>query len=146
MSKFELTKTIEARKLNPRTRIPTTGHPVTIPFGAIVQDAVQDRDVRKFTYLGDPYQCPDEMFRVCTVAIAETRPAAKAEAQPAPAPEAAAEESRAAEGDGVAWEQVPSNWLPMRRAKVAGGWLVALGDSGAGLVFYADPKHQWRPE
>jgi hypothetical protein len=143
MSKFELTKTIEARKLNPRTGIPTTGHPVTIPFGAIVEDPVQDRDIRKFTYLGDPYQCPDEMFRVCTVAIADTRRAPKPGAQPAPVEEPV---TPPAEEAGVVWEEVTSNWLPMRRAKVAGGWLVALGDSGAGLVFYADPKHQWRPE
>lgn len=145
MSKFELTKTIEARKLNPRTGIPTSDFLVTIPFGAIVQDPVKDRDVRKFTYLGEPYQCTDEMFRVSTVAISEAQPAPKPEV-PAAEPQAAAEPEAAPAEPAVVWERLTSNWLPLRRTKVAGGWLVALGDAGAGLVFYADPEHRWGQE
>jgi hypothetical protein len=55
MAKFELTKSIEARKLNPRNRQPI-GLPVTIPFGAILGKFVEGRDMVEFDYLGEPYQ------------------------------------------------------------------------------------------
>ncbi|MCP5111371.1 MAG: hypothetical protein GY953_11110 [bacterium] len=42
------------------------------------------------------------------------------------------------------WEQVTSNRnQEVIRAKVPGGWLVAVG--GAGLTFYPDPAHNWNP-
>ena len=31
--------------------------PVTIPYGAIVENITEDRDKRKFFYLGEPYEC-----------------------------------------------------------------------------------------
>lgn len=55
MAKFELTKSIEARKLNPRNRQPI-GLPVTIPFGAIVEKVSHVRDMVEFDYLGEPHQ------------------------------------------------------------------------------------------
>jgi hypothetical protein len=55
MAKFELTKSIEARKLNPRNRQPV-GHPVTIPYGAVLDKVERDRDLVTFNYLGEPYQ------------------------------------------------------------------------------------------
>ncbi len=110
MAKFELTKTIEARKLNKRTGI---------PFGAILENPAEDRDVVKFTYLGEPYQCPEEVFRVASAAI-EAAPAAP------PPPK-------------LQWQGLtPEGVL---RAKVPGGWLVAIG-AGA-LTFYSDPDHAW---
>jgi hypothetical protein len=145
MSKFELTKSIEATKLNLRTGIPTSDPPVTIPFGAIVQDPVVDRDFRKFTYLGQRYRCADEMFRIAAAAISEP------DAQPAPASATepvesapAAQELAAEEPASVAWERLGSNWLPLMRTKVPGGWLVALGDGTTALAFYPDPDHHWR--
>jgi hypothetical protein len=57
MAKFELTKSIEARKLNPRNRQPI-GLPVTIPFGAILDKVARERDMVEFNYLGEPYQAP----------------------------------------------------------------------------------------
>ena len=55
MAKFELTKSIEARKLNKRTMIPAGSQTYTIPFGAIIENRQVDRDDEKFTYLGEPY-------------------------------------------------------------------------------------------
>jgi hypothetical protein len=139
MSKFELTKSIEATKLNLRTGIPTSDPPVTIPFGAIVQDPVEDRDFRKFTYLGERYRCADEMFRIAAAAISES------EEQPAPAPAPVPAAAPAAEEPAsVAWERLGSNWLPLMRTKVPGGWLVALGAGTTALAFYPDPDHHWR--
>jgi hypothetical protein len=57
MAKFELTKSIEARKLNPRNRQPV-GLPVTIPFGAILDKVAHERDMVEFTYLAELYQAP----------------------------------------------------------------------------------------
>jgi hypothetical protein len=58
MAKFELTKTVEARKLHKRTLAPLSDPPVSIPFGAIIENVQNDRDVEKFYYLGEPYQSP----------------------------------------------------------------------------------------
>jgi hypothetical protein len=153
MSKYELTKSIEARKLNPRTGIPTSDPLVTIPFGAIIQDVTQDRDDRKFSYLGLRYQCTDEVFRVATVAVDSPSGAAGPQASqpkleaPAPADPAAAEPASAApapEQPAVFWERLSSNGRDLMRVRVPGGWLVALADSNASPGFYPDPRHQWR--
>lgn len=57
MAKFELIKSIEARKLNPRNRQPI-GLPLTIPYGAIVDKIVRERDMVEFDYLGEPHHAP----------------------------------------------------------------------------------------
>jgi hypothetical protein len=57
MAKFELTKSIEACKLNPRTRVPLNEYQ-TIPFGAIIDNLVDKGDVEHFSYLGEPFQYP----------------------------------------------------------------------------------------
>jgi len=62
MQKCELTKTIEATKLNKRTMRSLGEHPVTIPYGAVVQDVTDDRDQKRFFYLGEPYECPQNEF------------------------------------------------------------------------------------
>jgi hypothetical protein len=59
MAKFELLKTIEATKLNKRTLRALGPNRETIPYGAIVEDVTEDRDRRKFFYLGEPYECFD---------------------------------------------------------------------------------------
>lgn len=146
MSKFELTRTIEARKLNPRTGIPTTDPPVTIPFGAIIEDIVEDRDDRKFRYLGEPYLCPGEMLDPSIVPLAAAVAPAPA-APPEPPAAAAAEpaevtaeppEAGAAAVD-VHWERLTSDWKPVLRAKVPGGWLVAVEGAG-GVTFIPDSE------
>ena len=56
-SKFQLTKTIEAVKLSPRTLRPLTPHKSTIPYGAVVEKLTRDREMQQFYYLGEPHEC-----------------------------------------------------------------------------------------
>ena len=59
MAKFELTKSIEAVKLNPRTLRPLSDLKHTIPFGAVLEKLTLDRDMQQFHYLGEPYECSE---------------------------------------------------------------------------------------
>jgi len=63
MAKFELTKSIEARKLNPRTKVPTNEYQ-TIPYGAIIDDLVEQGDMQQFAYLREYYQYPKDDLKV----------------------------------------------------------------------------------
>lgn len=58
--KAELTKTIEARKLNKRTMRPLNTQWSTIPYGALLDRITRDGDVAQFDYLGEPYECAHE--------------------------------------------------------------------------------------
>ena len=62
MPKFELTKTIEATKLNPRTMRPLGPQMFTLPYGGLLENMTEDRDRRKFFYLGEPYECPESVI------------------------------------------------------------------------------------
>jgi hypothetical protein len=57
MPKFQLNKTIDAVKLNPRTLRPFNSTKHTIPYGAILENLTRDRDDQQFHYLGEPYEC-----------------------------------------------------------------------------------------
>lgn len=59
MAKFELTKSIEAVKLNPRTLRPLSDLRHTIPYGAVLENLTPDRDMQQFHYLGEPYECSE---------------------------------------------------------------------------------------
>lgn len=63
MAKFELTKSIEAVKLNPRTMRPLSDLRHTIPFGAMLEKLTLDGDMHQFHYLGEPYECPDSELK-----------------------------------------------------------------------------------
>ena len=63
IAKFELTRPIEARKLNPRTLRPVTNQWVAIPFGAILTLIEQDDERVHFSYLGEPYRTPVSDFK-----------------------------------------------------------------------------------
>jgi hypothetical protein len=131
--KFELIKSIEAQKLNPRTGIPTTEPVVSIPFGGFLEDIVQDRDMDKFVYLGQRYQCAHDILKAAIVPVGAPPDPVVASGAAAAKP-AAADESPA-----LVWEPVRSS-LPCSRAKVPGGWLVS---GGGGLAFVPDPEHGW---
>ena len=51
MAKFELTKSIEAVKLNQRTLRPLNQLKHTISYGAVLEDLTLDRDMQQFHYL-----------------------------------------------------------------------------------------------
>ena len=128
MAKVSLNKSIEARKLNQRTGLPLTGPEVTIPYGAIIEHVETDRDLEKFHYLGELYSCRHEVF----VSAVNPAPAPVPTAQTAPSEPVAAKSK-------LQWERLDSE-VALQRAKVPGGWLVALN---ASVTFYPDPKHRW---
>jgi hypothetical protein len=132
MEKFELSKTIEARKLNKRTGIPLSGPPMTIPFGALVENPVEDRGLVKFAYLNESYQCTEETFREATASV---------RASTAPAP-SHAERPASARQPTLRWEAVDTDMGRLYRAKAPGGWLISTNGMSA-LTFCPDPKHSW---
>ncbi len=69
MAKFELTKSIEARKLNPRTKVPLNDYH-TIPYGAIIENLVDKGDEEQFSYLGEFYQYSSEDLKAASRPIA----------------------------------------------------------------------------
>ncbi len=137
MAKFNLAKTIQARKLNPRNRIPTTDPPVTIPYGAFLENLVQDGDVDQFTYLGQPYQCAHELVRAALEKVPAAEAAPSLPAQPAAS--AAPPKAEAARLV-VRWETLTTTHGDLRRSRVPGGWLVA---ASGGITFLPDPGHAW---
>ncbi len=136
MAKLSLSKSIEAAKLNKRTGLAESGPESTIPFGALVDHLSTDRDVVKFSYLGEHYRCPESVWKAAAHPAAG-EPAAHSGAAAAPAPSA----EPAAPAPRLAWQAIPTTGYPLSRAKAPGGWLVTTG--GAGLAFVPDPGHEW---
>ena len=134
VAKFSLNKSIEARKLNKRTGAPTTDPEVTIPYGALVDNIERHGDMSRFSYLGEPYSCPQDIL------ASALGGALAADAPAGPAPPKASGPS-GPERARLQWEVLESSHHSLMRSKVPGGWLVALGNTG--LAFYTDPEHQW---
>jgi hypothetical protein len=134
LEKLSLTKTIEARKLNKRTGVPTTDPEVTIPFGSFVEDIELDRDMVKFTYHGEPYRCAQDLL----MSALEKKTFAAAAGAEAPT-EAASPEP--VEKPKLQWEPVESTHYSVMRARVPGGWLVSTG--GTALAYCPDPNREW---
>jgi hypothetical protein len=136
-----LNKSIAATHLNKKTGVPWSEPEGNIPFGAIVEYIGADRDNEKFTYLGELYRCPSDRLASALdggkipregqatgpKSVQEPGPAAN------PAPSAT-----------LRFEALAAGSYAIARAKVPGGWLVAIG--GTGLVFYPDPEHEWNGE
>lgn len=132
MPKVSLSKTIEATKLNKRTGFAESGPDVTIPFGGLVEYVAAERDTVRFTYMGDLYRCAEDLWNDAT-----RESAASSSAKPASSPA----EPSAAAAPGLFWEPLSSPRVPLSRAKVPGGWLLA-GNSGS-IAYYPDPTHEW---
>jgi hypothetical protein len=138
MPKLEVTKTIEARKLNKRTRQPVAEPPVTIPYGAILTEVVENDGVMAFMHLGDLYQCRSEILRPASHVL-EVGPALPPASQPAGAAAAAVPEPVT-----FVWQKLSAGRDSAARAKLPGGWLIATGDGASRcVVFYPDPGHTW---
>jgi hypothetical protein len=131
MGKLEVTKTIEARKLNKRTRLAMSEPPVTIPYGAILEDVVENRESLEFMYLGELYSANGGILRAASHPL--DGPVAVS------APAAAAAPARSADPLKFVWEAVAPG---VSRAKLPGGWLIAVGE-GRSVTFYPDPQHAW---
>jgi hypothetical protein len=59
MSRYEITKTVEAVKLNKRTLRPLSKFGTTIPYGSVVTEVTPDGDLIRFLYLGEYYEAPE---------------------------------------------------------------------------------------
>jgi hypothetical protein len=137
MAKREVNKTIEARKLNKRTRAPVAEPPVTIPFGGILSDVVDNDGMMVFMYLGELYQCRAEILMPASHPLDGALPgSAKSDTgAAAPSPEPVVT---------FGWERLAAGKETAMRAKLPGGWLIATGDGAArSVVFYPDPRHEW---
>jgi hypothetical protein len=137
MAKYEVTKTVEAVKLNPRTGIPLAQHPITLPFGAIIDNVEESGDYYKFAYLSERYQMKIDSVRGALAPLggSSDRPPV---AEPADVPAAAAVESGPAKPL-LNFEPLRSRFS-LSRAKVPGGWLVV---TGSGVAFLPDSGHTW---
>lgn len=141
MAKYEITKSIDVDELNKRSGLPT-GKKRTLAFGAIIADRVEDRDMDRFTYLGELYRTRTADLNDACRLIGEDlapapTPAPAPTIVPAPAPKPPAGPKPAAR---LQWEALSSS-IPASRAKVPGGWLVSI--TNGGMAFYPDPGHTW---
>jgi hypothetical protein len=135
MAKLEVTKTIEARKLNKRTRQPVAEPPVTIPYGGILSDVVENDGMMAFMYLGELYQCRSEILLPASHPL-DSPAAIKSEAAAAAAPAPVAVTFK--------WERLAGGKEIVMRARLPGGWLISVGEGpGRSVAFYPDPKHEW---
>ncbi|MBA3975693.1 MAG: hypothetical protein C0504_15925 [Candidatus Solibacter sp.] len=149
--KYRVIKMVEAKKLHPKSLIPLSEPPIQLPFTAILEGLKLDREMYRFYYLGQPYQCAQKVLKSAIEKIEDA--AAKVveeewegaeeveigepvvEAAPAPAPKAAVKAA-----GGFVWQAVRTNKGAMLRGKVAGGWLVKVD---GGVCFYPDAGHKW---
>jgi hypothetical protein len=133
MARFEVLKSIEARKLNPRSGLPLNEPPVTIPFSAIIENLKEDRDLIKFTWLGQHYHCAESVLRPAIKPLEDpgipTVEAGRTEPQAGPPPE-----------PDIRWEELRSTKGAVLRAKIPGGWLVSMGQQ---ITFVPDATHAW---
>ena len=138
---LSLTKMIEATKVHPRTGLPLGVPPVTVPYGGLVEPQGLERDRQRFLYLGELYECKQDLFLSATPS-AKSESTEPAEAEPALAPDAeTAPEPQAPSGPRLQWDRLNSSNNTVTRAAVPGGWLVAV--NGSGVTFVPDPKHRW---
>ena len=141
-----LNKSIFARKLHHRTLTPLSEPEITIPFGAIIEDARPDRDTMVFSYLQEMYCCPRDIFQSALAGggTKEAKPTAAPVAAVVPEPAAAVVPEPEPEPAKLRFEALSSSVKGLSRAKVPGGWLVATARGG--LAFYPDAKHVWNGE
>ncbi len=135
MAKYEITKSIDVDELNKRSGLPT-GKKRTLPFGAIIMDRIEDRDMDRFTYLGELFRTKTaDLSTACRLIGDDAAPTASPAQGAAKAPTPAAKFAYK-----LQWEPLASS-IPASRAKVPGGWLISV--TNGGLTFFPDPEHAW---
>ncbi|MFN9085767.1 MAG: hypothetical protein ACK5XD_12385 [Acidobacteriota bacterium] len=147
MAKYELTKSIDVDELNKRSGLPT-GKKRTLAFGAIISDRVEDRDMDRFTYLGELYRTKTaDLNDACRRISEEPPPAPTPTIVPAPTPTIVPAPTPKPPAPVpvkptalLQWEPLSSS-IPASRAKVPGGWLISI--TNGGMTFYPDPNHSW---
>jgi hypothetical protein len=145
MSKYELTKSVEARKLSKRTGQPTNDPPSTIPYGAILEKVEFSGDSVRFVYLVEHYQAKAEHVKGALVALGGGPvelpvPAASAVAAELPVTVAEGKVEAPAEPARLRFEKLSSN-IALYRAAIPGGWLIA--NAAGAATFVPDADHSW---
>jgi hypothetical protein len=133
-----LNKSIAATHLNKKTGVPWSEPEANIPYGAVIEYVGSDGRNEKFAYMMELYRCPADRLasaldggkipREAQAAAAKEVQDAGPAANPAPEPT-------------LKFEHLAAGSYSIARAKVPGGWLVAIG--GTGLTFYPDAEHSW---
>jgi hypothetical protein len=137
MAKYEITKSVDVDEVNKRSGLPT-GKKRTLAFGAIIDNLVEDRDLYRFTYLGEPFRAKAKELMEAAHPLggaSESMPASTGSA-----PTASASTPVAKPEHKLKWEAMSSS-IPGSRAKVPGGWLVSI--TNGGLTFLPDAEHSW---
>ena len=62
MSSYELTKTIEVKKLNKRSGLPLPEPPVLIPFGSMIENLKRERGCVQFTHLFELFEASETLL------------------------------------------------------------------------------------
>jgi hypothetical protein len=141
MAKYELTKSVEAVKLNPRTGASLGQHAITLPYGAIIDNVEEVGDYYKFSYLSERYQ-----MKVAAAQGALSPLGGGSERPPVTEMGSGSTTAAAAPVEAgppkplLSFETLRSRGLSLSRAKVPGGWLVV---NGSGVAFVPDSEHAW---
>ena len=143
MTSQELAKSIEAKKLNKRSKLPLPEPPAIIPFGALIQGVEEDGALARFGYMGELYQCSLDLLQRAIGAGGTAPEGPSHEAAAASGPADAARPAEAARIDALfRWREIATNLGVLHRANVPGGWLIMSGPSRS-IAFYPDPDHAW---
>ncbi len=129
MSSYELTKTIEVKKLNKRSGLPLPEPPVLIPFGSMIENLKRERGCVQFTHLFELFEASETLLDSAIREVGGRQPAAHN-----------GQSAAAAARPGLDWQQVSAAPVRLLRAKVPGGWLLV---SNGSVGFYPDPEHAW---
>ena len=132
MSKYEVSKSVEAVKLNKRTGAPLGQHPITLPFGAIIEHLEESGDFYLFTYMSERYRMRKDNVKGAVHAIPAAASTPIAKSQPESAPPEPPQPT-------LVFEKLYAT-IPISRAKIPGGWLVS---SPSSVTFVPDPNHDW---
>jgi hypothetical protein len=132
-----LNKSIAARRLNKKTGVPWSEPEANIPYGAVIQYAGSDGGNEKFSYMTELYRCPADIL---ASALDGGKLPKEAQAGQAPAAREPGPAASPAPPHTLKFEHLVAGPYSVARAKVPGGWLVALG---TGVTFYPDPEHSW---
>lgn len=135
-----LNKSIAATHLNKKTGVPWSEPEANIPFGAVIQYIGSDGRNERFTYMGELYRCPADVL--ASAIDGGKIPKAPQAESPKAAPDTAPV-SNPAPAITLKFEPLAAGSYSVARAKVPGGWLVALG---TGVAFYPDAEHAWNGE
>lgn len=132
MSKYEVSKTVEAVKLNKRTGAPLGQHPISLPFGAIIEQLEESGDFFLFTYMSERYRMRKDNVKGAIHAIPALAPAPAPRSESEPAPQELPKPA-------LVFEKLNST-PALSRARISGGWLVC---SHSSVTFVPDPDHSW---